>query len=82
MPLYTYVLIHKGETVILQERRSNYRGWMAVVVGRAFPKLPKRDLQTAWKVDPEPVGSLTNVWQGSADVAGDKLAVTIIETRQ
>jgi hypothetical protein len=82
MPLYTYVLTHRGETVVLQERRSNYRGWMAMVVGRAFPKLPKRDLQAAWEVDPEPSANLTNVWRGSAEVSGAELAVTIIETRQ
>jgi hypothetical protein len=82
MPLYTYVITHKGQTVILQERRSNYRGWMAEVVGRAFPRVPKQALQAAWKIAPEPAANLTNVWQGSADLAGDELAVTIIETSQ
>jgi len=47
-----------------------------------FPKLPKRDLQAAWKVDPELTANLTNVWRGSAEVSGAELAVTIIETRQ
>lgn len=81
MPLYTYVLTHNGRTVVVQERRSNFRGWMVQVIARAFPGLPKRDLQTAWEIDPQSAPNLSRVWRGSTELGGSPLDVTIVETR-
>lgn len=82
MPLFTYVLTHRGKTVVLQESRSNQRGWMAEVVARAFPKDEKSISTSCWQIAPEPVENLTNVWQWSAEMADAKLTVSIIETKR
>ena len=82
MPLYTYVLTHRGNTVVLQESRSNYRGWMSEVIARAFPNDAKSIAIAYRQKDPEPVDNLSNVWQWSAEMADTKITVSIIETKR
>ena len=82
MPLYTFVLTYRNQTKVIQESKSNFRGWMGQVVARAFPKEEKIIGQSVWAIDPKPVENLKGVWQGGTQIAGIELAVTIIGTKR
>jgi len=49
MPLYTYIACYKGRSHADQDRRSNYRGFAAIVLGRmpegALPGLTSKSLR-------------------------------------
>ncbi len=78
MPLYTYVLSWKGRTATRQLRTSNHTGWMAQVIGEAFPDIPRTE---RLYLRPLPIPNLSRAWLASGSVAGGDMLVHIIETR-
>jgi len=81
MPLYTYVANYNGKTVAVQDRRSNYRGWLAQVGAKAFPGLSNDDLGVIMRLDPQPVPNMVKTWSCSARITGGDFSLHVIETR-
>lgn len=78
MPLYTYVIAHKGNTFIAQTRRSNPKGfpdWM-----EALPPSLRRQVADPYHGAFKAVPNRQNVWQHRFTADGSELSVTVVQT--
>ena len=80
MPLYTYVMTHRARTVVHQERRGNYRGWIDQAIGSAFPDL-KLQSTTQFSQPLEPITNSTHVWRGRAIVPDGEIDIVVVEKK-
>jgi hypothetical protein len=83
MPLYTYVMTYGGQTKVLQTRKSNYTGWIGMVVGEAFPQLGKKErvlITDIMRTRPVPVASTSGVWRLSCEGPESEFVLFVVET--
>jgi hypothetical protein len=88
MPLFTYIVSYKGASHVVQERRSNYRGWWSSwtseIPAGALPGLTpslKQELSKPWgAVDWVAVLNRTHVWKKSFPLGGSEFSVYVIQT--
>jgi hypothetical protein len=89
MPLFTYIACYRGSTHADQDRRSNFKGFASLVIGRipdnALPGLNKALRNSAVKkimaVEWQPVPNRTNVWRTSFDLDGSDFAIYAVQTQ-
>ena len=80
MPLYTYIMSHRGETKVSQHKFSNFTGFILTPVSVAFPNL-KSAFGEIMRMKPEPVPNAKRTWSCSILIAGEPFAVHVVETR-
>jgi len=89
MPLFTYVASYRGGTHVDQERRSNFKGFAALVIGRipdnTLPglntALRKSVVEKTYWVEWQPIPNRTNVWRTSFDLDGSEFAIYAVQTQ-
>lgn len=89
MPLYTFILVHEGESCVVQGRHSNVEGfassWTANLPAAALPKLGasgRRALsRAAHSARFEPVPNRERVWSKAVDVEGCELRIYAVQTQ-
>jgi len=81
VPLFTYVESYSGKTVAVQDRKSNFRGWLAQVGAKAFPGLSNDDLGLILRLDPQPVPNMTRAWSCSTQLSDGSFSLYVVETR-
>lgn len=80
MPLYTFVMSHRGKTNIYQHRSSNYTGFLLTPIAACFPHL-KPAFGELMQMKPEPIAGTQRVWTCALEVQGETFRLYVIETR-
>lgn len=80
MPLYTYIMSHKGVTKVSQHKHSNYTGFILTPIAEMFPNL-KPAFGDLMRMRPEAVDRAERTWACSRQVSGDSFMLHIVETR-
>ena len=86
MPLYTYVVSFNGSSYVVQDRRSNYRGfvnWAHIpkdALPGITPKLQRELIDKAYRGDFEALANRKNVWQKTIELDNGLLTVHAIQT--
>jgi len=90
MPLYTYIASYRGGTHADQDRRSNFKGSAALLLGRmpdgALPYLSK-ELRTdmvhkAFRCEWTAIPNRSNLWRTAFDLGGHEFALYAIQTER
>ena len=80
MPLYTYIMSHRGETKVSQHRHSNFTGFLLTPISAAFPGL-KPFFGELMRMKPEAISNVERAWACSQKIAGDVFTLHAVETR-
>ena len=78
-------MTYAEETKVSQVRRSNYTGWVAQVVGAAFPQIKNQDPGLLGKLmaeKPSPVDTTKHVWRLACRGDKSEFALHVVETRE
>jgi hypothetical protein len=89
MPLFTYIACYRGGTHADQDRRSNFKGFASLVIGRipdnALPglnnALRKSAVEKTYGVEWQPIPNRTNVWRTSFNLDGSEFAIYAVQTQ-
>jgi hypothetical protein len=89
MPLFTYIASYRGSTYVDQDRKSNFKGSAALLIGRipdnALPELNsavrKSAVEKTYRVDWQPIPNRTNVWRTSFDLNGNEFVICAVQTQ-
>ena len=80
MPLYTYIISHRGETKVSQHKLSNYTGFLLTPISAAFPNL-KPAFGELMRMRPEPIPGVERAWACSLKISGEIFTLHVVETR-
>ncbi len=87
MPLYTYIATYRGGSYVEQERRSNFRGFAASLVGgipeQALPdfKAVRKDaVEKIMRANWTKIANRQNVWSASVDLEGGRFVLYSVQT--
>ena len=80
MPLYTYIMPHKGETKISQHKHSTHTGFLRTPIAAMVPNLKPAFDDLTW-MRLEPVDGAKSTWTCSTQVSGELFTLHVVETR-
>jgi hypothetical protein len=89
MPLYTYVVCYDGRTFVDQNRKSNFKGFTATLIGRGpfygelniGPDLRQELTHVIARATWNSIPNREKVWQMEAMIRDKKLSMFAIETK-
>lgn len=88
MPFYTYIASYKGGTQSDQDKRSNFKGFAALMVARwpndCLPgfnsSLQKEAVDKTARAKWNPVANHTNIWTTRFDLNGHDFTLYAVQT--
>jgi hypothetical protein len=80
MPLYTYIMSHRGQTKVSQHTHSNYTGFLLTPISAAFHGL-KPVFGELMRMRPEPISGIERAWACSLQISGEAFTLHVVETR-
>jgi hypothetical protein len=89
MPLYTYILVYKGQSYVAQGRHSNFRGfvssWTSELPSNALPgltpNLQKELGEKAYRGAFDEVSNRKHVWTKAIEVGDSEFRVYAVQTQ-
>ncbi len=90
MPLFTYLVSYQGSLFVEQDQKSNFRGFVAHLLGQmpenalpnVTPALRKELTEALMRSEWQPVPNRTRVWRTSIELRGKPFVIHCVQTEK